>query len=105
LEEFGTESLPIPVNQPWWNGCVERIQQSLKSELLEWLAITNEGNARELCSQYQIYYSNHRPHQSINGATPKSLAGHKMEMAALVQKNMEKASICMIGIGTNSDSK
>ena len=81
LEEFGTESLPIPLGQPWWNGCVERFHRSLKSEVMRRLPIIDESHARELCYQYQHYYNNHRTHQGLNGATPKRLTGHKMVMS------------------------
>jgi len=86
LNDFG---IPIPLGQPWWNGCVERFHRSLKTEVLRRLPISDEEHARDLCNQYQQYYNKLRPHQGIRGATPKRLTGHKLVM----QANLEELKV------------
>lgn len=77
-QEFETKSLPIPLGQPWWNGCVERFHRSFKFEVLYRLPIVDEEHVRDLCIGYQRYYNKRRTHQGINGRIPKRVTGHKL---------------------------
>jgi putative transposase len=67
---FGFEVYRTPYRQPWKNGRIERFFLSIKSEIFDRVEIEDVFQARRLCAEYNEYYDQFRPHQSLNGAPP-----------------------------------
>ena len=57
----------IPHNQPWKNGRCERLHLNIKIEILKRVDLKDAAHIRELCFNYQEYYNQKRPHQTIDG--------------------------------------
>jgi hypothetical protein len=60
LLEFGMKSIRTQVRSPWQNCYVERVNLSIKKEVLNRLIIVDESHARELCVAYQDFYNSYR---------------------------------------------
>jgi hypothetical protein len=67
---FEIEVFRIPYNKPWKNGRIERYFRTIKDEIFRGLNVEDDFHARRLCTVYQQYYNEYRPHQSISGKTP-----------------------------------
>ena len=67
---FDVKVKQTPIKSPQKNGRVERFHLSLKTEAFHNVVPINLEQTIRLCSQYQRYYNENRPHQGINGAIP-----------------------------------
>jgi putative transposase len=70
LEQFNCQSIETPPRSPWGNPFVERFHLSIKTEMLNRLALIDNRHIRELCISYQDFHNKKRPHQGIGGMTP-----------------------------------
>jgi hypothetical protein len=52
------------------NAHCERIIQTLRHELCDYVLVLNETHARRLLATYQRHYNSHRPHQARNQLPP-----------------------------------
>ncbi|MBF0316328.1 MAG: transposase [Oligoflexia bacterium] len=70
-EYFGIEIIKIPFQQPWCNGRIERMNKTIQCELLNRIILSDLKHIQSQLSKYKSYYNEVRPHQGINGKTPK----------------------------------
>ncbi|MBT8374681.1 MAG: integrase core domain-containing protein [Deltaproteobacteria bacterium] len=70
---FGIKTLRITPKSPWQNGIIERFWKSLQVECIWRLHIQNEDSIRYFCHEYKNYYNKIRPHQGLDGGTPKEV--------------------------------
>lgn len=58
-------------HHPWTNGRVERLFRTFKTTVhgLFWLVPSNAAWAHA-CTEFRLFYNEHRPHQSFGGRTP-----------------------------------
>jgi transposase InsO family protein len=74
LAETGIEHWKTKPYRPQTNGKVERFWRTLDEDVIEGATFDNlDAFAKEL-SEYLVYYNNLRPHQALNGQTPKAFA-------------------------------
>jgi len=55
---------------PWQNGRIERLFGTLK-EKLDQLVVQDALGFRQALSEFQLWYNSLRPHQHLNGWTPR----------------------------------
>ena len=60
----------IQPGKPMQNGYVERLNGSLRSELLNAYVFRTIGEVRQEAAFWMEDYNNHRPHESLNNKTP-----------------------------------
>lgn len=78
LGEFKMSSIKTQVRSPSLppavgkheNCYIERFNLSIKTEILNRMAIIDTDHARELCQAYRAWYNEKRPHQGIDGQIP-----------------------------------
>ena len=63
----------IQPGKPMQNGYVERLNDSLRSELLNIYVFKNLRQVREQTQQWKHDYNQNRPHQALNNKTPKQV--------------------------------
>ncbi len=61
----GVATTRTPPHCPWENGFVERMNRTLRHDLLDHVVAISDNALRELLSRYEGYYLAHRPHQGI----------------------------------------
>jgi putative transposase len=61
---------PISPVSPNLNAVAERWVQSVKHELLDHFIVFGEAHLRHLLSQFETYYNQCRPHQSMDNRPP-----------------------------------
>lgn len=60
--------------RPQTNGKIERFWRSLEDDLVDGATFDTIEHFKTELLRYLIYYNDHRPHQAINGLTPKAFA-------------------------------
>lgn len=73
LIELGVKHIYTRPYRPQTNGKVERFWKTLKEDLIEFTNFESMDHFKDELMQYLIYYNNLRPHQGINGQTPKQV--------------------------------
>jgi transposase InsO family protein len=58
--------------RPQTNGKIERFWQTLKPDLIEDTSFDSLDHFKDELQQYLFYYNELRPHQSLNGSSPKN---------------------------------
>jgi putative transposase len=74
LKESGVETLYIAPGSPWENAYIESFNSRLRDELLNAEEFGNLREAKVLVEEYRRRYNHHRPHSSLNYATPAAFA-------------------------------
>ena len=74
LAQHGTGTLFIAPGSPWENAYIESFNSRLRDELLNTEVFGNLREARVLMEDYRLRYNHHRPHSSLNYATPAAFA-------------------------------
>jgi hypothetical protein len=69
--KFGVDEIVTAYRSPWQNGYVERVIGSIKRECLDHVIILNEGQLRNILSEYFSYYNKYRTHLGINKDSPE----------------------------------
>lgn len=64
----------IQPGKPTQNGYIERLNGSLRRELLNAYVFRTLGEVRQEVKQWQDDYNFHRPHESLNNKTPMEIA-------------------------------
>ena len=72
LAKFGCESFKTPPRSPWETPFVNRLNLSIKTEILNRSMLIDNHHVRNLCVGYQEFYNRKRPHQGISGVIPDS---------------------------------
>jgi putative transposase len=70
LREFGCKSIKTPPRSPWQNPFIERFYLTIKTEMLNRVALKDNNHIRELCISFLDFYNMKRPHQGISGRIP-----------------------------------
>jgi transposase InsO family protein len=71
LPSMGVRVLHTSFGCPWQNPYIERFNQTLKRELLNYVIVRDEDHANRLLRQFRTFYNHHRPHQAnANGHPP-----------------------------------
>jgi putative transposase len=66
----GAEIVPTPVQAPNANALAEWWVATLRRELLDRMLITGQRQLKAALSQYLMHYNTHRPHRSLDQASP-----------------------------------
>ena len=74
LKKSGVQTLYIAPGSPWENAYIESFNSRLRDELLNVEVFGNLREARVLVEDYRRRYNHHRPHSSLNYATPAAFA-------------------------------
>lgn len=64
------------IRSPFSNGKIERFFGSLKRDILKLTPVLAVDRLTSLLKDYQIYYNQYRPHQSLLGSTPENVYTH-----------------------------
>ncbi len=100
LKEYGIQISMTESGDPKENAQAERINNTMKNELLMGLRFESEAEAREAIAKAVDFYNNERPHMSIDMKTPAEAAlctgelkkwWHSYRLAAI-----KRESICDI---------
>lgn len=79
-EEHPTERLFIELGikhrytrpqRPQTNGKIERFWRTLEDDMIRETTFDSKDHLEEELLAYMLYYNEHRPHQALNGKTPK----------------------------------
>ena len=73
--QLGIELLVLPARRPQWNGLVERINRTVRTEC--WNHYRGEWNCRDMnerMDEYIRFYNDERPHHSLGMKTPAETA-------------------------------
>jgi transposase InsO family protein len=73
LMELGIKHKYTKPYRPQTNGKVERFWRTLNDDLIEGTYFDNLDHFKQELEQYLLYYNTARPHQGINGNTPKKM--------------------------------
>jgi putative transposase len=74
LKKSGVQTLYIAPGSPWENAYIESFNSRLRDELLNVEVFGNLREAQVLVEDYRRRYNDHRPHSSLNYATPAAFA-------------------------------
>ena len=74
LLELGIKHRYTRPYRPQTNGKIERFWRTLDDDVIEGATFDNLDHFANELFEYLIYYNNHRPHQALNGQTPKGFA-------------------------------
>jgi len=74
LEEMGIKHRYIKPYRPQTNGKIERFWRTIHEDLIEGTYFESIDHFRKELLDYVVYYNQLRPHQSLNGLTPKKFA-------------------------------
>jgi putative transposase len=72
-EVFTTEGIRVVLTAPQaprMNAIMERWVGSVRRELLDRILIMNERHLRMVLAEYETYFNEHRPHRTLNQASP-----------------------------------
>ena len=83
---FGIMLKRTPYKSPQKNGITERMHLSVKKEAFQNVVPINLRQAQRICSQYQEYYNNYRPHQGINGKIPNKVKNNPNYLTNFIKK-------------------
>jgi putative transposase len=70
---FGSEGIRVvrtPIRAPRANALAERWVATLRRELLDRMLITGRPQLKAALSEYLMHYDTHRPHRSLDQASP-----------------------------------
>lgn len=70
LKITGIRSKPTSYRSPWQNAYVERVNGTLRREVLDYLIPLHDTHLEKKLAEYILYYNNDRTHQGINRKTP-----------------------------------
>ena len=76
---------------PKENAMAERINSTIKNELLKGMVFTSIAEVRRAVKLAVDFYNNHRPHMSINMMTPRQAADCKGEIRKMWNSRREEA--------------
>lgn len=79
LLEMGIKHRYIRPYRPQTNGKVERFWRTLNEDLIEGTTFESFEAFKEELQKYLFYYNEHRPHQALNGLTPKEFLEQNMQ--------------------------
>jgi hypothetical protein len=71
LATFGIEGKATAFRSPWQNGVVERMNQTLRRELLDHVIPLGEGHLRRLIREFLHYYHQDRTHLGLEKDSPQ----------------------------------
>ena len=74
LQQSGVGTLYIAPGSPWENAYIESFNSRLRDEFLNSEVFGNLREAQVLVEDYRLRYNHHRPHSSLNYATPAAFA-------------------------------
>jgi Integrase core domain len=74
LQELGIKHRYIRPYRPQTNGKIERFWRTLHEDLIEETYFESIEHFKKELRDYLVYYNHLRPHQSLNGETPKKFA-------------------------------
>jgi len=74
LEEMGIKHRYIRPYRPQTNGKIERFWRTLHEDLIEGTYFESLDHFKKELFDYLVYYNQLRPHQSLNGQTPKKFS-------------------------------
>lgn len=77
LLEMGIKHRYTRPYRPQTNGKIERFWRTLNEDVIDGSTFDDFDHFSNEIFEYMIYYNNHRPHQALNGLTPKALAQSK----------------------------
>ena len=77
LVELGIRHRYTRPYRPQTNGKVERFWRTLEDDVIEGATFDNLDHFANELFEYLVYYNNFRPHQALNGKTPKDFAAEK----------------------------
>ena len=106
LKKSGVGTLYIAPGSPWENAYIESFNSRLRDELLNVEVFGNLREAKVLVEDYRLRYNHHRPHSSLNYATPAAFAAACLASApasagpAPTPNREEVAVNCLIRAGT-----
>ena len=66
----GIQIIKTPVQAPRANAIMERRVGSLRREILDRILIINAAHLRMVLAEYQAHFNTHRPHRSLEQASP-----------------------------------
>jgi putative transposase len=66
----GIRIIKTPVQAPRANAIMERWVGSLRREILDRILIVNAAHLRMVLAEYQAHFNTHRPHRSLEQASP-----------------------------------
>ena len=79
LLEMGIKHRYIRPYRPQTNGKVERFWRTLNEDLIEGTTFESFKAFEEALQKYLFYYNEHRPHQALDGLTPKEFLEENMQ--------------------------
>ena len=85
MDEFGVETAQVAPASPWQNGRNERLNGTLRYELLDREVFTTLMEARVLHEQWKKRYNEVRPHGALNFMTPSAFAKHERLRGAVYE--------------------
>jgi len=74
LMHFGIKHITTKPYRPQTNGKIERFWRTFDDEVIDGAVYNTLDELKESVLGYNLYYNEHRPHQSLNGKMPNSLA-------------------------------
>jgi putative transposase len=70
FESEGIRIIKTPVRAPQANAIMERWVGSVRREILDRILIINAAHLRKVLAAYETHFNTHRPHRSLNQASP-----------------------------------
>ena len=71
IANLGIKEVLTAPRTPWQNGYAERLIGSIRRECLDHIIVLNEAHLIRVLSEYFEYYHSDRPHQSLDGNSPR----------------------------------
>lgn len=96
LKEYGVTISMTEDGNPKDNAQAERINNTMKDELLKGKIFCNVKEVRDAVEQAVLFYNTRRPHMSINMMTPKEAATHTGEIKKGFYREGIKLSLLFI---------
>lgn len=81
LLELGIKHRYTRPYRPQTNGKIERFWRTLDDDVIDGATFDDLAHFQNELFEYMVYYNNLRPHQAINGLTPKAFAETKTPSA------------------------
>jgi transposase InsO family protein len=90
LETLGIEPKLTAYHCPWQNGFVERMNQSLRRELLDYVIPLSVDHLRRLLMEYLRYYHEDRTHLGLDKDSPRGRLAETKPSEDSVMKAMPR---------------